>query len=365
MAATSTARRIRTARRSRPCRRSSPPTCSTRACSRVFAGEAPPGAWVPVWRRGSNDWGRAPAGWSSYATSRPTKSSPAAASDPKRGVDERQSVPPGSVGLVCWRRSSGGGGDPLAGPDAVPGGEVVAGLWVEELHLGGVEPQFGVLAFAERGLGVECDDELGAHRFAVELVRELAEDAADLRGRVERHVGELLAAQPLDDVDLGTEDETVASAFVVDRSGVFDVLRPDTGDEDVVTCDLGCGVGCQLDVANGQAQSHPVGGGGHEVHGRRSNEPGNKQVDRVLVELAGRIDLLQHALAERGHAVAERHGFDLVMGDVDGGDAEPVLEARDLGPRLAAQLGVEVRQRLVEEKASGCRTIAPPIAPRR
>ena len=50
----------------------------------------------------------------------------------------------------------------------------------------------------------------------------------------------------------------MASAFVVDRGGVFDVLRPDTGDEDVVTCDLGCGVGCQLDVANGQAQSQPV-----------------------------------------------------------------------------------------------------------
>ena len=61
-------------------------------------------------------------------------------------------------------------------------GRGCAGLWVEELHVGGVEPQFGLLAFAERGLGVECDDELGAHRFAVDLVGELAEDAADLRG---------------------------------------------------------------------------------------------------------------------------------------------------------------------------------------
>jgi hypothetical protein len=55
--------------------------------------------------------------------------------------------------------------------------------------LGGVEPQFGLLAFAESGLGVDCDDELGAHRLAVELVGKLAEEAADLFGRVERHVG--------------------------------------------------------------------------------------------------------------------------------------------------------------------------------
>jgi hypothetical protein len=53
-------------------------------------------------------------------------------------------------------------------------GEVVAGLWVEEPHVGGVESQFGLLAFAESGLGVECDDELGAHRLAVELVGKLA-----------------------------------------------------------------------------------------------------------------------------------------------------------------------------------------------
>ena len=38
------------------------------------------------------------------------------------------------------------------------------------------------------------------------------------------------------------------------------------------------------------------------------------------------------------------------MGDVDGGDAERVLQAGDLGPHLDAQLGVEVRERLVHEE---------------
>ena len=41
------------------------------------------------------------------------------------------------------------------------------------------------------------------------------------------------------------------------------------------------------------------------------------------------------------------------MGDVDRGDAEPLLQPRDLGAHLAAQLGVEVGQRLVEEERVG------------
>ena len=41
------------------------------------------------------------------------------------------------------------------------------------------------------------------------------------------------------------------------------------------------------------------------------------------------------------------------MGDVDRSDAERLLELPDLGPHLHADLGVEVRQRLVEEEDVG------------
>ncbi|MDF2808962.1 MAG: hypothetical protein K0S43_3908 [Cellulosimicrobium sp.] len=74
------------------------------------------------------------------------------------------------------------------------------------------------------------------------------------------------------------------------------------------------------------------------------------KVDRLLVEPARARDLLQHAAAQHGDAVAERHGLGLVVRDVDGRRAEAPLEARDLGAGLPAQLGVEVRQRLVEEE---------------
>ena len=48
--------------------------------------------------------------------------------------------------------------------------------------------------------------------------------------------------------------------------------------------------------------------------------------------------------------VAHRHRLDLVVGDVDGGRADLLLQAADLAARLRAQLGVEVRQRLVHQE---------------
>jgi hypothetical protein len=110
----------------------------------------------------------------------------------------------------------------------------------------------------------------------------------------------------------------------------------------------------------GRCSTSPLDHGGHEVHRRRADEPGHEQVDRLLVQHARRIDLLEHALAQHGHPVAEGHGLDLVMGDVHRGDAQPVLQARDLGAHLEAQLGVEVRQRLVEEEGIGLTHDRPP-----
>jgi hypothetical protein len=41
------------------------------------------------------------------------------------------------------------------------------------------------------------------------------------------------------------------------------------------------------------------------------------------------------------------------VGDVDRGRPQPLLDPRDLGPHLHAQLGVEVRQRLVHQEHAG------------
>src|SRR3954468_17572243 len=87
-----------------------------------------------------------------------------------------------------------------------------------------------------------------------------------------------------------------------------------------------------------------------EVHRRRADEAGDEEVRRAVVHVARGVDLLEQTVLEHGHAVAHRHGLDLVVGDVDGGDAETALERGDLRTRRHTELGVQVGQRLVHEE---------------
>ena len=49
-------------------------------------------------------------------------------------------------------------------------------------------------------------------------------------------------------------------------------------------------------------------------------------------------------------AVGHGHGLDLVVRDVDRGRAQPLVQFLDLGAHGNAQLGIEIGQRLVEQK---------------
>ena len=73
----------------------------------------------------------------------------------------------------------------------------------------------------------------------------------------------------------------------------------------------------------------------------------------MVEEHLRRVALLQQAVAEHGHALAERHGLDLVVGDVDRRHAEALVQARELGAHRDAELGVEVGERLVHEVRGG------------
>ena len=85
-----------------------------------------------------------------------------------------------------------------------------------------------------------------------------------------------------------------------------------------------------------------------QVHRRRADESGHEQCRRPVVEVVGRVVL--HALAGRQDADAVRHRqrLDLVVGDVDDGRTQPLMQALDLAAHLSPSLGVEVRQRFVE-----------------
>ena len=56
-------------------------------------------------------------------------------------------------------------------------------------------------------------------------------------------------------------------------------------------------------------------------------KPATKRVGRGGIDLDRRADLLDAAAVHDDDAVGERHRLDLVVGDVDGGDAELRVQA--------------------------------------
>ena len=73
----------------------------------------------------------------------------------------------------------------------------------------------------------------------------------------------------------------------------------------------------------------------------------------MVVDLARRADLLQDAGVHDRDPVAHRHGLDLVVRDVDERGLQVAVQLLQLDAGLASQLGVEVRQRLVEQEDLG------------
>jgi hypothetical protein len=90
-----------------------------------------------------------------------------------------------------------------------------------------------------------------------------------------------------------------------------------------------------------------------QVHGRRAGEAGHEHRCRAVVDGVRRVVLHQPAAAEHGDAVGQGHGLDLIVRDVDDGRAQALVQAFDFAAHLVAQLGVEVGERLVEQKHLG------------
>ncbi len=86
------------------------------------------------------------------------------------------------------------------------------------------------------------------------------------------------------------------------------------------------------------------------VHRGRADEFGDEAVGRRVVELERRADLLDMPALHHHDLVGHRHRLDLVVGHIDRRGREPLVQLADLGAHLHAQLGVEVRQRLVEQE---------------
>src|SRR5215472_2032552 len=94
-------------------------------------------------------------------------------------------------------------------------------------------------------------------------------------------------------------------------------------------------------------------GAGKEVHRRRTDKARHEQVVGSVIEVERCADLLDAAVMHHHDFVRHGHGFDLVVGNVDGGGFEPLVQRLDLDAHLYPQLGIEIGQRLVEQKDLG------------
>ena len=81
----------------------------------------------------------------------------------------------------------------------------------------------------------------------------------------------------------------------------------------------------------------------------RPEEAHDEVVDRLVVQLVGRADLLDGTVVDHDDLVGHLHRFFLIVGDEDGGDVHLVVQASQPVAQLLADLRVERAERLVEQ----------------
>ena len=138
-------------------------------------------------------------------------------------------------------------------------------------------------------------------------------------------------------VRAGNEPDALRPDRHRDRGGIVDALRDDA-------LDLPSAQDLHLPAPVGrsdEAAAEQVGG---------ADEAGDEGIGRAEIDVLRRADLPDAALVDDRDPVGQRERLRLVVGHVDGRDADLALQALELAAHLLAQLGVEVGQRLVEQQ---------------
>src|SRR4029453_11824443 len=91
----------------------------------------------------------------------------------------------------------------------------------------------------------------------------------------------------------------------------------------------------------------------NDVHGGRPDELRHEQVSRTIVDFEWLTDLFDHAIVHDDDAVRHRHGFYLVVRHIYRRRFQTLVQRLDLGAHRDPQLGVEVRQWLIEQEHLG------------
>src|ERR1700722_1401519 len=95
---------------------------------------------------------------------------------------------------------------------------------------------------------------------------------------------------------------------------------------------------------------HPLDRAFKEIHGRRAHKIGDEEIGRRIVNLHGRPDLLQLAILQDSNLGRKRHRLDLIVRDIDDRCSGLLMKPLDLDTHVDAKLGVEIRERLVEQE---------------
>ena len=91
----------------------------------------------------------------------------------------------------------------------------------------------------------------------------------------------------------------------------------------------------------------------NDIHWRTSEKAGYEEISWLLVEFQGCIILLDLAVIHHDDAIPHGHRFDLIVGDVNHGGLQTLMQLYDFGAHLHTHLGVEIRQRFIKKKNSG------------
>ena len=81
----------------------------------------------------------------------------------------------------------------------------------------------------------------------------------------------------------------------------------------------------------------------------RPHKGGHEAVPGLVVNLFRRPDLLDAAPIHHDDPVGGGKGFLLVVGDVDRGEAERLLQFPQLNAHLDSQAGIQVGERIIEQ----------------
>src|SRR5438270_6385601 len=109
----------------------------------------------------------------------------------------------------------------------------------------------------------------------------------------------------------------------------------------------------QAGVLGDQRSVRLAHGHGGEIHRGRADETGDELVGGLIVQFERLAYLLDHAVLHDDDPVSQRHGLDLIVGHVNGGGTETQVQLLELDAYLHPQLGIEVRQWLVEQEHAG------------